>query len=401
MHVATPSGRFKYECLLRSPEKHPLNMCAKFNKFTVNQRQEHLKTNHLCHNCLTPGHNTTECRSPARCKVCEAKHHTMVHKDVTSLAQTVVATIALAPQSPSIPDILMMTSQVTLTEPGRKTFLARALLDSGSSMTLASSRAAQALSLPVTKTRVTFSGVQDTPIQSSNALVILSISPSQVIYPQLEISTAVVSKVTCNLPLQGASSLRDLSHLQDLELADHTFHQPGRIDLLLGGDILPQIILPQSRAGPRNTPTAWNTIFDWVLLGPFQSSSNQRPSAVSTFNQFHKAEPTDQLLYQFREIEEPSLPAEAFTPEEEKVQHHFLNTFNYLPSVCRYRVTLPRKTGIPPLGDSRSQALQRYRSNERAILRKNTWESFRAIVQGNLYLGHAEPVSPYSLVSTK
>ena len=47
MHVATPSGGFKYECLLCSPENHPLYMCAKFNTFPVNQRQEHLKTNHL------------------------------------------------------------------------------------------------------------------------------------------------------------------------------------------------------------------------------------------------------------------------------------------------------------------------------------------------------------------
>ena len=38
MHVATPSGGFKYECLLRSPKKHPLNMCAKWGAYTWNQR---------------------------------------------------------------------------------------------------------------------------------------------------------------------------------------------------------------------------------------------------------------------------------------------------------------------------------------------------------------------------
>ena len=113
------------------------------------------------------------------------------------------------------------------------------------------------------------------------------------------------------------------------------------------------------------------------------------------------AEPTDLLLSRFWEIEEPSSPAEAFTPEEEKVQHHFLNTYNYHPSVCRYRVILPRKRGMPPLRDSRSQALQRNHSNERAILRKNTWEPFQTIVQEYLDLGHAEPVPPHSLVSTK
>ena len=195
--------------------------------------------------------------------------------------------------------------------------------------------------------------------------------------------------------------MRDLPHLKDLEVADPTFHQPGRIDLLLGGDILPQVLLPQSRAGPRHTPISWNTIFGWAILGPFQSSPNQSPSAVATFNQFHEAEPIDQLLSRFWEIEEPSSPAVAFTPEEEEVQHHFLNTHHYLPSVCRYRFTLPRKTGMPLPGDSRPQALQRYRSNERAILRKNTWEPFQAVVQEYLDLGHAEPLPPQSLDSTK
>ena len=42
-----------------------------------------------------------------------------------------------------------------------------------------------------------------------------------------------------------------------------------------------------------------------------------------------------------------------------------------------------------------------YRSNERAILRKNTWEPFQAVVQEYLNLGHAEPASPHSLVSIK
>ena len=172
-----------------------------------------------------------------------------------------------------------------------------------------------------------------------------------VIYPQLEISAAVVSKVTCNLPLQGAPGVRDLPHLKDLELADPTFHQPGRINVLLGGDILPQILLPQSKSGPTNAPTAWSTIFGWALLGPFQSTSTQSTSAVATL---HRTEHTDQhlsqLLSRFWEIEDAPQPAEAFTLEEEEVQLHYTNTVTYLPSVCRYRVTLPRKTGIPPLG---------------------------------------------------
>ena len=123
------------------------------------------------------------------------------------------------------------------------------------------------------------------------------------------------------------------SHLKDLDLADPTFYQPGRIDLLIGGDILSQVMLPDSRAGPKDTPTAWKTIFGWAILGPFQPTNRHQPTAVSSFIHSTVAEPIDQVLSQFWEIEEVSSLTAAFTPEEEKVQHHFMTTYLYLPSI--------------------------------------------------------------------
>ena len=42
-------------------------------------------------------------------------------------------------------------------------------------------------------------------------------------------------KVTCDLPLVGATYLKNLPHLKNLELADPFFFQSGKIDLLLLG----------------------------------------------------------------------------------------------------------------------------------------------------------------------
>ena len=60
-------------------------------------------------------------------------------------------------------------------------------------------------------------------------------------------------------------------------------------------------------------------------------------------------------------------------------------------------MTLPRRPGLPPLGDSRPRALQRYQANERAILKKGTWKAFQAVVQEYLDLGHAKPISTNNL----
>ena len=55
-------------------------------------------------------------------------------------------------------------------------------------------------------------------------------------------------------------------------------------------------------------------------------------------------------------------------------------------------MTLPRRSGMQPLGDSRPQALQGYQANEKSLLRKGTLQAFQAVVKEYLDLGHAEPV---------
>ena len=105
--------------------------------------------------------------------------------------------------------------------------MARALLDSGSTLTLISRKAVQALQLAPTSKAITISGVQDTPVQSSSQLVTLSLSPLQASSPSLQVSAAVVDKATCPLPLQGATAVRHLPHIKDLTLADLTFDMPA------------------------------------------------------------------------------------------------------------------------------------------------------------------------------
>ena len=45
---------FRYQCMLCS-DYHPLFMCSRFNTVPISQRKEHIKSNHLCFNCLAPG----------------------------------------------------------------------------------------------------------------------------------------------------------------------------------------------------------------------------------------------------------------------------------------------------------------------------------------------------------
>ncbi len=69
---------------------------------------------------------------------------------------------------------------------------------------------------------------------------------------------------------------------------------------------------------------------------------------------------------------------------------HFNET--HVHSDSRYKVTLPRMSNAPLLGNSRVHAIQRFYSNERSISRRGQWEAFQSVIQEYLDMGHAEPV---------
>ena len=151
IHVSIPATSFKHPCLMCPAEKHPLYQCEQFKALTIHKRRDFMKTQRLCFNCLIPGHKTADCWNSSRCRNCTGKHHTLVHVETVSSPQTPAASVN---HSASIPDTLLMTSQVLLTGPGGQQLVGRALLDSGSSLTLISSRAAQILRLPFTRTNL-------------------------------------------------------------------------------------------------------------------------------------------------------------------------------------------------------------------------------------------------------
>ena len=296
---------------------------------------------------------------------------------------------------------LLMTSQVIINSPNGKQVVAQALLDSGATISLISKWIVQELQLEKSSCNITLACVQGVNLGSTNfitnfnVLAILSGSSS------IPFSAIVVNKVACNLLLQVAVKVRRLPHLKDLELADPTFHQSGKIDLLIGGDAWADIIIQESRIGKAQEPIAQRTIFGWAIVGKnvphsFSTESQQLVHFMTSIN-------ADSILQRFWDTEDVISSSQVLTPEESKVVSHFAN--HYLLSVIctqsteRYQVTLPRKTESSVLGESRKQALQHFQTNERSIIKMGTWKAFQEVIQEYLDLGHAEPVTSDSVTN--
>ena len=286
-----------------------------------------------------------------------------------------------------------MTAQVLLTGPRGQSVQARAFIDPGAAMSLVSSKIAQKLHLPLEKANLQFSAVLDTPCKTVKHLANLSISSLQG-ENSVPVRAAVVSTVTGDIPAQETETVSHISHLSDLDLADPMFHIPGKVDILLGSEIYPQLMTQTPLiTGAPSEPAAVQTIFGWAIIGPVKSASNQcKQISTQCAQTLISNEDLNHLLTFFWSSQEPERPHLNQTQVELQVQAHYAKTVTYSASRRRYTVSLPWRKDAPALGDSRSQALSRYISNERSILRRGVWKDFQEVVQSYLDLGHAELV---------
>jgi hypothetical protein len=255
-------------CVVCKGERHPLFTCPQFKAMPRDKMMSTVRTNELCLNCLKPGHFAKQCPSTNRCRKCERMHHTLLHSDsreshsataptgstarfqappATSLIQEVSSNTSTGS---NVPNTLLMTCQVQVVAPDGASIKARALLDSGSTMSFVSERIVQSLGLNRRSQRLTISGIGGISSKSpSSTLSTFEVSSLYSPRTKFSITAIVVPRVTCDLPLQPVHNSSKWNHISSLSLADPDFGTPGRIDLL-GADIYADILLHGRRCGP-------------------------------------------------------------------------------------------------------------------------------------------------------
>ncbi|XP_062141924.1 uncharacterized protein LOC133849944 [Drosophila sulfurigaster albostrigata] len=144
-----------------------------------------------------------------------------------------------------------------------------------------------------------------------------------------------------------------------------TFLKSAQIDVLIGADILPSVILSGSRPNICGSLLGQETVFGWILTGPVSQSMSTTVSAFSTRVALQADEQLDSLLSKFWEVED--IPAKLIKESDFVCEENFVKTTSR--STCgRYRVTLPfRKPDGIELGHSRSIALAQFLKNENPI----------------------------------
>ncbi|XP_066585644.1 uncharacterized protein [Prorops nasuta] len=383
---------------------HPLYQCNSFIALNPQARYKAAQNNSLCNNCLRPGHSISSCRSNSRCKKCSKAHHTLLHfekqanptpqrnssqaasptslQTIDQSSTSVVAHVSAMDERTT----LLATFLARATAPNGRQIMIRGLVDPGSQTLFMTENLAQLLRVTRRKVNATIYGVTGGAVRnvSSKAeLILQSVKHDQA---SLKVTALILPKIT-NYSPRSYSPL-EFPQLGSLDLVDEYASVKNPIDILIGADYCPQLLLNQIIHSSNRALIAQDSLFGWVVYGTLTSHMH-----TATVNVLHCCD-FDKTLRDFWEIEEVT-STYSLTPEDQLCEDIFASNVTQLPS-GRYQVALPFKTEFSKsaLGASRSIAES---ALKRVLCRINKSpeqsESYAKFIREYEQLGHMEKVT--------
>ncbi|UYV68600.1 hypothetical protein LAZ67_6000173, partial [Cordylochernes scorpioides] len=387
-------------CILCKSKHHPLYMCSLFCKMPLKEKLNVVKGHKLCFNCLRKGHFSWNCRLNQRCKVCKGKHHTMIHYDKPSTEGASAQVENTTPkehesainltntQQANCNDshVLLATARIKIKNGLGKLCTCRALLDSGSQVTMITKGCCERLGLVQRKSDRMIIGVGNTPVQHSSSTVSVTFCPLNN-SEEFSVEAVVTGVLTSEIP---NFRLKDPNWptLKNLKLADPEFYIQAPIDMILGADIYTELMLNGSISLGEGLPMAINTRLGWVLLGKLMGTSE---SNTEVCNLSLQSEPElEFVMKRFWETE--SVPSPDLCTQDEDCERLFSNNHGR-DSHGRYWVKLPFRQHRPLLGESREKALRRFLSLEGKLCKNvKLYDQYRGFMKEYEHLNHMERV---------
>lgn len=405
-----PGTRLCSSC--RGP--HLTFQCESFNSLTVSQRRQEVKKKNLCFNCLSDKHQEKNCTSKRGCRVCNRRHHSMLHMDTTA---ALISTPPTDPPSDEQPPTtsafaaaseksttVLPTAQIVVSSPGGTQLTVRALFDCGAQNTFMTSRTCALLGLKPYRSTTAVTGLSQNSISvEGNAFVNLLTRDGRLVRHNHPV--IVIKNITSRVPsAQLTPQIRTVC--STYPLADPTFDAPGYVDVLLGCDVLPYLITGEKVDFGASHPTGLGTVFGIMLLGPAQSLiAPDAPEAALTSTallcqtELPCLRTLSEKLEKFWELEEVKPSPRPRTPEEEAAERFYEETTIQQPN-GRYQVRLPFKENHPPLGNSRNQAENRFRALERRLTKdpayKEAYVKFMREYEANKFMTKLDNFPPTS-----
>ncbi|XP_075157607.1 uncharacterized protein LOC142230871 [Haematobia irritans] len=376
------------QCKLCPDQSHTIRLCPKFANMCYKDKMECIRKLKLCLNCFAKNHTVKECKSTFNCLKCHLRHHTLMcttkgdsgnssppvsSEAGSSNSQQIQSTTSNATSVDCIQSLATTTSRKVLLGTAivhilhrGEIFMARAVFDSGSEASFISEKIFNFLNLNANKISAHISGLNGSI--SARSQKICDICITSPINSEITINTSaiVLPHLTSSLPTFTANA-EMFSQIPDIQLADPEFYRTSYVDILIGADLIPQVMLDGIKRQVCGSLMAQETIFGWVLTGPIQSDIIKSfRTTVSYLTEMN----LDEQISKFFEVED--LPKRKYMSESDKFcEELFVRTTTRGPS-GRYIVELPFKEGFGKslkLGYSKHIATAQFLRTENRLLR--------------------------------
>ncbi|UYV80742.1 hypothetical protein LAZ67_19001575 [Cordylochernes scorpioides] len=261
---------------------HRIYNCTTFSTMPIEQKWEFVKQHKMCYNCLKRGHTGKNCYQ-GPCKKCNKRHHTLLHKLGTEVTKTQkdaklqnftpvgeINNTSVEQGSETINQVLLATAQIIVEGENGTQLICRALMDSGSQVSLITKEICEKLGLKGETSRRSLRGIGNNPVQVSTTSVDLtfrSIYRSEI----YETNALVMEVLTTEIPNFKLAEPTWIMQ-RGLELADPLFHISAPIDIILGADMYAYLMQGEKKMLGRNQPIAVNSKLGWILMGKVDSS---------------------------------------------------------------------------------------------------------------------------------
>lgn len=386
-------------------QTHHVYQCHKFKEMSLEDRLVEVSKNKLCNNCLRTGHNDSQCTLKGSCRSCRNKHNSLLHCDKVSSNNVVTTDIAdqintsTNLSTGTSGQVLLCTAQVEVCCPNsNSTYLARALLDTGSQSSFVTQNLRKKLGIPSTKINsFKISGINNKESEITERVQIKVKSRFNSF--SLNADCLVIPTITGNLP-NVEIDVERLDMPRDVELADPQFYKPSQIDILLGADKFFEIINSRQIKLGTDKPILQDSKLGWIVAGLTGESYYQYNVNCHLATTRHRTslQDVDDSLRRFWEVEELPSDCKSFSVDEEFCESHYIENTSRLPN-GRFSVMMPFKENPEEsLGNSYPIAMRRFLSLEKKLNKSPLLkDQYRHFLEEYAELGHmTEVVRPVS-----
>uniref|UniRef100_A0A5S6QVC6 Peptidase aspartic putative domain-containing protein n=1 Tax=Trichuris muris TaxID=70415 RepID=A0A5S6QVC6_TRIMR len=405
MVTAGPVDHTAPKCTLCSDE-HLLPSCLKFIGMPPEQRAETVKR----YRCLLTGHIERQCNTRVRCTEigCQAAHHPMLHgaprlfkkKQLTGIArccQSQLFTSKVCQERTS--ECLLPIVPLMLITPDGRRYRIRALLDSGSEVSMIHMDVANALGLCRPKESCPFTTFHDQHPSLNIRRVSFRIVSIDGRFSQDIEDAYTVPKL--QLPIQATDLNTVIRRFSFLHSVVVDTGDPQYVTLLIEMEYPAAHAAFESKSEWQDSrsPRAMLTPFGWSIVGPFSYKWNRtqpRHCFRLPINDSDDSLVTEQLLDKFFNSDLTCVPTnddKAISPEEKCAWKILEESIRFDGE--RYQDRLLWKHDQSNLPVNRVAALRRFNHLERRLMAHTELGArYTTVMKEYISAGHARKLSP-------